>query len=291
MVLDGPEYRPLAEEPPHWDYTTELSVRREIRIDLAGALADCGLPPETPLLLAVRARSDGSLIRRTLLAAPVAGPDPVVLECIVRGAELAVALQLETVLQLSREGQSDVPFAPTMAGSVLWRDGQAVPLEGGGGLMPLAPTSFADAGLPSGAAWYLDLGDAHWENAALGTLLVLLNIDNEAVVHALEEPDEAGAAALMSALEADLVADLVGRALDDPDFREVFLAEVDPPEPDSDDGFSLGTLVLTLLRSYLAMPGETVVDAGARLLDLRRRDPSRFRAHVQEGVRFPRNSS
>ncbi len=292
MVLEGGEYRPLAEEPPEWDYDTDLTLRREVRVDLEGALMDCGLSPGTPLRLAVRARSEASLIRRTIVSVPVTGSGPFTLEGTVGGADLAVSLHLETVLELTDDTGRTDPFVPAIGGSVLWRDGQLVPLEGGGGLMPLAPTSFTDAGLPPGAAWYLDIGSADWMSAALGTLLVLLNTDNAAVRHALDEPDDPASALLLSALEADLVADLTGRALDDLDFRELFLDELNgPPPPDSDDGFSLGVLVVTLLRSYLAMPDESVAAAGARLVDLRRTDPSRFRAVVQEGVRFPRSAT
>jgi hypothetical protein len=292
MLLEGPVYRPLADQPPPWDYTTDLAVRREVTVDLGGTLTDCGLPEDAQILLAVRARSDASLIRRTVLAVPVTRTGPVVLEAVVPGADLAASVLLETVLELGQDVPVDEPFVPNAAGSLLWRDALSVPLEGGGGLMPLAPVSFAEAGLPSAAAWYLDLGDARWDNAALGTLLVLLNTDNTAVVHALEEPDDPAAGTLMSALEADVVADLVGRALDDEEFREAFLdPDVEPPMGDSDGGFSLGALVVTMLRSYLSLPGETVADAGARLLDLRRVDPSRFRAFVQQGVRFPRSAA
>jgi hypothetical protein len=117
----------------------------------------------------------------------------------------------------------------------------------------------------------------------MGSLMVLMNTDNPAVAAALADPGTKEAGFLLSAVEADFVADLVGRALEDDLFGE-------SDGPEDDDDFSVGALVRALIRSRLTESNESVGDAMVRLRDLRRRDPSLFRASVQHGVHFPRST-
>ncbi len=104
---------------------------------------------------------------------------------------------------------------------MLWREATVVPLEGAGGLLPLAPVGFAHQGyLPAAAAWQISLDSTEWHHAAMGTLLVLLNTDNKTVAQALNgNLDETAASVLGDTLQVDVVADLVGKALDDPTSR------------------------------------------------------------------------
>lgn len=207
-----------------------------------------------------------------------------VVEMTARGADLGGHLTVETLVELAADIDTDQPFSPRRAGSLLWNDQVRVQLEGAGGLLPTAPVSFIEAGLPHGAAWYVSMDGGDWQQAAMGSLLVLLNTDNPAIRRALETEDET-ASLLWDTLGVDIVTDLVGRALDD----EAFDEDQDPAEIEGD--LTISGLVRALVRTYLARPNETPALAIKRLRDERRGDPSRFRGQVQSGVGLPREAT
>ena len=128
-----------------WDYTTDLRLLRRIRIDRAG------IPVPTDTF------------------------QPLQLETVLAGPDLAGTITIETLLELGQDVRGTDPFVASHAGSILWRDETSTALEGDSGLVPMAPVSFAQAGFPRSAAWYIRLDTARWDWAALGSLLVLLN--------------------------------------------------------------------------------------------------------------------
>jgi hypothetical protein len=191
-------------------------------------------------------------------------------------------LIIETTLVLLSAGLVEAePFVARRPGSVLWRDETTIRLEGSAGLLPVAPVSFKDQGLPEQAAWYVSLDSAEWNGAAMGNLLVLLNDDNPAVRKAMEAPEEADSAGLLDALTVDVVCDIVGRALMDEEFPG------SSPAGGRQSEMSTAALVHGLIRSFLAMPAETLEDAMNRLRDEWVRDPSRVRSRAQSSLRFP----
>jgi hypothetical protein len=272
-----------------WDYTTNLRLVRRIRIDRSGACADAGLPPDAPLEICVRVRPSTSLLRAVVARIPIptdtSQPRP--LEAVLAGPELAGTISIETLLELGQHVQGTDPFVASHAGSILWRDETSTALEGDSGLVPMAPVSFAQAGFPQAAAWYISLDTARWDWAALGSLLVLLNTDNPAVATALDHPDDRASTALWDTLGADLVCDLIGRAVEDEAFTELYPDQAE--DPAGADEHSLAALVRALARAHLTRPTETVDEALERLGDLHRRDPSMYRAVVQDGLRYPRS--
>jgi len=198
---------------------------------------------------------------------------------VAKGADLGGTLTIETVVELAADLNHNEPFIARKRGSILWSDQTKVHLEGGAGLLPVAPVSFSEAGLPGNAAWYVSMDGGDWEQAAMGSLLILLNEDNSVVRKAMQGSSEE-ASILWATLEVDIVADLVGRALDDEAFMDY------PTSEDPDGDLTMAGLIRALVRTYLLRPGEAVEQAVKRIGDERRRDPSRFRVSVQSGVKF-----
>lgn len=267
-----------------WDYATDLSLARLVRIDLAGLREDTGLNADAPLRLCVRYWPSTSRLRYRAFSAvlPPLGADTTsIVEISAIGADLGGVLTVETLVELAEDTRTVEPFVPNRAGSILWNDQTRVHLEGAAGLLPIAPVSFREADLPLGAAWYVSMDGADWAQAAMGSLLVLLNTDNAAVKRALEAQGEETSLLLWDTLKIDIVTDLVGRALDDEAFDD------GPDDTDPDGSLTMAGLVRSLVRSHLAQPNEHPSDAMKRLREERRGDHSRFRSHVQMGVGYP----
>lgn len=257
-------------------------------MDLDGIREDCGLPEDAALRLSVRYWPSTSQIRHVGFTGAVSlhGKQNVaVIDLVAEGEDLGGFLTIETILDLADEIQSDEPFVAQRAGSILWSDQVRVHLEGAAGLLPTAPVSFTEAGLPQGAAWYVSMDGSDWLQAAMGSLLILLNTDNAAVRRALASENEETAPLLWDTLGIDIVTDLVGRALDDESFDD------DAGDADQEGDLTMAGLVKSLVRTYLALPTESPTNAMRRLRDERRGDPSRFRAQVQKGIGFPREVS
>lgn len=271
-----------------WDYSTDLTLARVVHLDLAGIREDCGLPDSTELRLSVRYWPSTSRLRYSAFQAllPTQSQQKVmVVEMTVSGADLGGFLTIETIVELAEDVRTVQPFVPRRAGSILWNDQVTVHLEGAAGLLPTAPVSFTEAGLPRGATWYVSMDGGDWQQAAMGSLLVLLNTDNPAIQKALGAEKDATTTLLWDALGIDIVTDLVGRALDDEAFDE------GQDAVDAEGDLTMAGLIRSLVRTYLAYPTELPVLAIKRLRDERRGDPSRFRAQVQTGVTFPREAA
>jgi hypothetical protein len=276
-----------------WDYVTDLRLVRRISLDLSGIRADSGLPPETPLKLSVRSRPSTSLIRTLVTSVPLdhGETQSLSVEVVVRGQDLSGSVTVETMIELAATRPHAAPFTPNRAGSILWIDEASAPLEGDSGLLPVAPVPFSTVGLPPSAAWYVSLATGRWDWTAMGSLLVLLNTENPAVVAALPDPARDNPAPdtahVFDTLEVDFLTDLVGRALDDDEFIDQYVVTGDEEPPEDD--YSLGSLVRALVRTRLTKARETVDEALVRLRDVRAQDPSMFRATVQDGLGYPRS--
>ncbi|MGW7435860.1 hypothetical protein [Streptomyces sp. NPDC054849] len=283
----GATGQPLSAVLPAWDYSTDLHLARVVHLDLAGIREDCGLPESAPLRLCVRYWPSSSRLRYPAFQRELPAhsqQNVTVIEVAASGGDLGGVVTIETLLELAEDVHTDQPFVPRRAGSILWNDQVRVHLEGTAGLLPTAPVSFTEAGLPHGAAWYVSMDGGDWQQAAMGSLLVLLNTDNAAIQRALESHDGEATALLWDTLGIDVVTDLVGRALDDEAFDE------DQTAAESEEELTMAGLVRSLVRIYLANPTETPAMAIKRLRDERRGDPSRFRAYVHKGVGFPREA-
>lgn len=270
---------------PVWDYATDVAMARLVRIDLADLREDCGLRADSPLRLCVRYWPSTSLIRRSVFQEVLPADEEtavVTVRIVADGSELGGLLTVETTLELATDLPYTDPFVATKSGAILWSDQARIHLEGAAGLLPIAPVSFREAGLPERAAWYVSMDSGDWQQAAMGSLLVLLNVDNSTVKKAMDSERDEASNLIWGMLEADIVTDLVGRALDE----DAFIDEMAFDDPEGD--MTMVGLVRSLIRTYLARPAEDVSQSIKRLRDERRRDPSRFRANVHDGIRFPK---
>jgi hypothetical protein len=282
---------PLGDFLPVWDYGVTLRCSRTVRLDLPQVRNQCGLPEWAPLAINVRYWPTTSLLRRTachlsLVSTENAGEIERLIEIAVAGDGLAGSIEIETTLVLAGSVDEGEPFIARRPGSILWREQRSVRLEGNSGLLPVAPVSFKQQGLPEQAAWYVSVDSAEWGSAAMGNLIVLLNDDNARVRAALETPDEPGTALMWDALMVDVVCDLVGRAIEDEEFTSW------PTEPGdgTDREPTTAALVHRMIRGFLMQPNEGLHEAIERLRDERRRDPSRLRAAAQSSLRFPKGA-
>jgi hypothetical protein len=265
-----------------------MRFQRRVEVDVPALIGECGLSINDRLGLNVRYWPATSLIRRTALHVGLvacdasSGRSANVLDIEVSGADLAAVLTVETTLVLLEQSMDgDGNFVARRAGSILWRDEMSVRLEGAAGLLPVAPVSFKDQGLPEQAAWYISVDSSEWSSAAMGNLLILLNDDNAAVRRSVAAPDEPDSAVLLDALTVDVVCDLVGRALLDEEFPVVASAGERRSE------LSTAALVRSLVVSFLSLPAESLETAFKRLRDEWQRDPSKVRARAQGNLRFP----
>lgn len=277
---------PAADHLSSWDYGTLLRFARRVIVDIPALLTTCGFDRAVSLAMNVRYWPSTSLLRRSATHVPLrydgmSGQIETILEVEIPGTDLAGALTLETTIVLAAGGGGSDPFVAHRPGSVLWRDHTSIRLEGNAGLLPVAPVSFKNQGLPEQAAWYVSVDSTEWSSAAMGNLLVLLNDDNDQVSEAVRKPNDPRAAVLWDALTVDVVHDLVGRALEDDEFPS------EEEVTDREGEVTTAALVHGLIRAFLKMPNETLADATDRLREERRRDPSRLRASVQSSLLFP----
>lgn len=249
VVTTGPWLRLTADsidelppDLPEWDYGTVLHLRRPLKVDGLRARADCGLPPDSELMLTVVWSAANSSLRGRAWQAPVIDASEVELEIDFElpGDELGGRLDLETCLTLRSPGSQGSLTAPTRPGSVLWRDVRSVMLQGDAVLFPLSIVDFEHLPYPTGAAWHLELSH-DLESQALGSILLLANKRRETVTAALEaasDPSDADRRVL-SAIRSDVIRSLVERALVDDEFD---------PEADYPTG-SVGALLASVLRA------------------------------------------
>lgn len=249
VVTTGPWLRVMADsidelppDLPEWDYGTVLHLRRPMKVDGLRARSECGLPPDSQLMLTVVWSAANSSLRGRAWQAPVADAAEVELEIDFElpGDELGGRLDLETCLTLRSPGSQGSLTAPTRPGSVLWRDVRSVMLQGDAVLFPLSIVDFEHLPYPTGAAWHLELSH-DLESQALGSILLLANKRRETVTAALKaasDPSDADRRVL-STIRSDVIRSLVERALVDDEFD---------PEADYPTG-SVGALLASVLRA------------------------------------------
>ncbi|WP_159806423.1 hypothetical protein [Cellulomonas citrea] len=279
-VVDGV---PLGERLDQgWDYQTQLAARRRLTIDVARVRREAGLTMADEMVVSSRYRATGSLIRHRGNMESLAAGSPAIAdvetEVRIDGADLAGALELETTVTLGSVTPRQQTFVARRPGSILWRRSDLFAVEGGGGLLPVARTSFAGSALPKGA-WFISAGTGEWDAPAMGHLLVLLNEDNPGVLAALERT-LAGefTSAVWQALALDIVHTVLSLAADDPDFATT--------DGETDDEISKAALATRFIRTWYAHPGEEAADALGRLRYDAQNEPARLRAVLQERLHF-----
>lgn len=200
-----------------WDYTTPVTLRRRIEVDLEGMRIATGLPAASHVIAAATwrvARSElTGAIRSEAPACLSEGRGILELNVTLDGLDLGPALELETVLLLNAAAAPTPKPIAWRRASVLWRDKHKLTLMGNESQLPTAITDFAARGLPGSAPWTLSLG-ASLDAPAMGQIQLLINQRFEAVrAAATATIRNAADAAILSAMKVDVGRTLVERAL------------------------------------------------------------------------------
>ncbi|MEV0435489.1 hypothetical protein [Nocardia sp. NPDC050413] len=222
MLTVGGEEISLPDHLPHWDYQTNLLLRRVVHVDLERALAESTLAPGTELALAGVWTSTGSKLRGTLSRAIVPANGEVELRAELVGADLGGVVTLDTALVLARRRHgTDRPVAPRRGGSVLWSDRTQIRLQGDAPQFPIAIVDFDQTNYPGDAAWHLEIG-SDLDVATMGSLLLLVNEKKTLIAEALQRaanPRLQDKLAL-SMLYADVARTMVDHALSISEFND-----------------------------------------------------------------------
>ncbi len=271
LVIDDGEI-PLPEALPHWDYQTDLTLRREVQIDLDRALAESRLAPGTELALAAVWTATGSKLKGTAARTTVRQSGSITLETHLPGSDLGGVLVLDTALVLAkRRVGADRPVAARRAGSVLWGDRRQMRLQGDAPQFPMAVIDFAKTNYSEGAAWHLDIG-TNLEAATMGSLLLLVNESKNIAAEALKN---AGNPRLqdkivLSMIYGDIARVMVEHALSLPDFNDDMTVHDE----------TLGATLLELFGRLF--PDRSIEDVRLRA----QQSPSLFASELQSAVRI-----
>jgi hypothetical protein len=244
-----------------------------VRVDLARAKSEAGVPPETVLTLATIWTATGSNLRGPAHRVRLEGTDVVEVEVTARlyGSNLGGVLNLDTALVLAETAVGGELSAPRRAGSILWRERRSLRLQGDGPQFPMAITDFAGTSFPDGAAWHLQIG-GNLHGAVMGSLLLLVNEKNTAVADAFRKASKPRPVdrAVLAAVYADVARVMVEHALRHDEFVDgaVF--------PDD----SLGATLMSLFHRLF--PGSSVKDVRLRF----NHSPSHFATELQAAVKI-----
>ncbi|SPU43569.1 Uncharacterised protein [Brevundimonas diminuta] len=146
--LDDPAQQPVPDRVEHWDHTTDLRLRRQVRLDFAAVAASLGHDPAVLQLELVLTVGTGSprgdrrrhVWKRTVLTEQ--SPSST-LDIELTGTELSQAVTLRTeILMLSPESSASV-LSPRQRGQKLWGELRTITLEPAEPRFPMMTVSFA----------------------------------------------------------------------------------------------------------------------------------------------------
>ncbi|WP_229818970.1 hypothetical protein [Streptomyces lateritius] len=263
----------MPEALPHWDYNTDLTLRRTVHVDLDRARAQSGLPGNALLMLSTVWTATGSNLSGPAqhLRLSEGGVQDIEIGFRLSGADLGGLLLLDTALVLAARRSDARPSSPRRAGSVLWSDRESLRLQGDAPQFPMAVIDFARTSFPEGAAWHLQIS-GELDNATMGSLLLLVNEQNKVTAVAFENAHRPRPVdrIVLSAVYADVARSMIEHALDNQDFAE---------DSDFPDG-SLGATLLSLFDQLF--PGQTITDVRLR----RRQSSALFASDLQAAVKI-----
>lgn len=270
LVIRSVDVGDLPAEVPEWDYNTDLKISRTVKIDFDAIYSDSRIPPSAELAATVVWESSGSRQRRRAYRCKIEDQNELNVECVLAGSEVGGTVTITTFICLGTAIESAAqPFTAHLGGSILWSDSTEVRLEDDAPQFPVTIVDFALTNLPEKSAWYLQISN-NLDSAALGSLLLCINLANPTVSSAFEH---AAAPALegvniVQAVHADVARQMVEHALVDEEFNH------DIEYPDE----SLGRMLQSLIQRYF--PDQDVDEIRARRNAL----PTLFSAEVQDAV-------
>ena len=274
-MMREPRSEVLAAVFPEWDSATDIRLSRNIRVDVKGIWAACGLATDDRISVGVEWISEGTSLRGTMVAPSLGygGEVEQSVEVHCRGSELGQALLLRTRLILaSAKGTSESRVSPRLHGSILWKDECRVALEGEGSRFPMEAIDFEHlAGVSQKASWHLSWMPHEPDLPLTAALRLHLNIRHKGVI-----------AALVSAIPTE-AEQVIRRVILWDVARRIVKGMLENPEFSGDKGGyapgSLGQAATSLIATHLS--GETI----AGLRSLNRAQPEIFESLLQGAFR------
>jgi hypothetical protein len=267
ILVEG-EYIPLGSEIEHWDYDTQINLRRQLSFELLQILAEGRLREDACLRVAVLCTTGRGAVRRVVWSRELDRRSiPVNITLSIPGNDLQGDLLLDTQLTLSSPGKRPLSLGATLTGSRLWGDSFSVLLEGQQGRLPMAVVDLQLANPMYGLApWYIDWSDASLEASFLGRVQLLLNSRRGDVLEKLNEGDPM----LIGLAAADVARQILRSLITDPVCEFAGDPEAYPPG-------SLGAVASDWFQSCFP---EYAVEEVRTMIGV---DPAGFDASVQSG--------
>jgi hypothetical protein len=205
-----------------WDYGTNVTASRRIKVDVPSARAASRLSANSTLRVAVFWSTGAGFDSRELgfsSRVKLSGEDPRVVDVsfVIPGERLASTLALTTEIVLEARGTKSGQSSASEIGSRLWSDEVTIALEGSGPRLPVVLVELD----PSDSAWSLQTSAEWLYSHPSAAIHVLVNRRREDICRALlsRPPDEKDRL-VRSALKFDIGRQMIERALDDQDFDD-----------------------------------------------------------------------
>ena len=225
-VAGAEGWEPLGDQVEGWDTGTDITIRREVSVDMRAVKGACGVPDTVPLFVTASWTSSSTLMSDVAVAVPLPPSGQVVLEAVLPGERVGGTLELRTTVAIAADWQAPAGVAG-VAGAVLAEHTCKLALEGTGSLFPVSVVDFTHTGFDNDASWQLD-SSVDLEAPFLGRFLLSINSRDTELVAAISAPARnARQEALVSALHHE-VAQLMLRIAQDVNIDEP-LQDVDWP--------------------------------------------------------------
>lgn len=235
-----------------WDPLTDISLFREVELDVARIISDCGLPPDCRLRMSASWYSPGTWLRSSQ-PAPGAFFDISGRVAHARGSlrlsapgpRLAGSIAIRTELTLLHPGVKPGDLSPTIAGQILFQDPKRISLEGLGARFPVELVRFPE--ITKYAGWSLAVS-TDLDRPFLGGVRLLINSDHLSVSRAVTaDPPCATDRVIGSAIYYDVGRQLLLGALSHTEFAARFDGHRRGTEPFPEG--SIGAALAALLQN------------------------------------------
>ena len=271
LEKDGSDV-PLEGFIEHWDYDTDLILRREVSFDPLRIYAETRLREDAEMrLIVLLTTGRGSL--RTMPYSNVINhktPTPFYIEIKVQGTDVQGDLKLDSQVVLGRTGSKPLALGASQTGSRLWGDSFTTAIEGARGRLPIAVVDLQMVNSAYAMApWYVEWSGSNLDANFLGAAQLLLNSRRKDIVSALD----AGDRTIIGLAASDMARQILSTLVSDQDSGF-------SGEPKDYAEHSLGAIASEWFR--LCFSDRSVEEV--RLF--RSVDPAGFEASVQSGFSF-----
>jgi hypothetical protein len=264
---------PLGDHLPGWDAGTDIHIRAEVFVNVAGIYQDCRLERDAVLRLVLLWESSGTKLRGSGGAVDftnIAASGRTALTAQIAGKLLADTLTLFVKLLFISPGTTQHQLVPKLTGSILLETPpHRIQLEGDGARFPIEVIDFTTTSFPHQSGWYLAWDPDDLEQPLLGDVRLYVNSRHPQIATAVSDirPETA---AIREAVRLDLAQTLVRGVLQNPTFLE---------NPDRYPPGTIGAAVRAMIRLYFE--GYTI-ESVQQLT----RQPHEFSAYMQEKMRI-----